>query len=128
MTTTLEGLLLASGKVIRDVLGERQRQLGPLGHTPEHDDKLQPNALVERAISKLHPHPVDRYRIVQACATLIAEIERIDRACLREGAEAAKRDDAIQSCPYRSGDPRANAWREGYLAEADPVQIADVTL
>ena len=119
MTTTLEGLLWASGRVVRDVLGERQRQMGPLGHTPKRDDKLPPNALVERAIAKLHPHPVDRYRIVQACATLIAEIERIDRACLREGAEAAKRDEPIQSCPYSPGDPRTSAWREGYLAMAE---------
>lgn len=96
----------------KDVLAERQRQITYEGWTPEHDDAYQVGVLADAAACYLlNRHnaqgnarnlldtafrylwpwaaswwkPTDRRRdLVKAGALIIAEIERIDRAKLRE--------------------------------------------
>lgn len=91
-------------EAVRDVLAERRRQVEVEGWTPEHDDQ---HAFEEMALAAAcyanadpddppppswpwHPSwwkPRDRRRnLIRAAALLLAEIERIDRAAMAEGA------------------------------------------
>lgn len=91
---------LATTKAARDVLAERQRQIDAEGWTPEHDDEHSMGGLAvaaacyatayeEDPVPSLWPwedswwKPKDRRsNRVRACALLLAEIERLDRAAL----------------------------------------------
>jgi len=85
----------------RDILAERRRQIEAEGWTPEHDDAYASGVLAEAAASyalgafERPDHPPEswpwdqawwkpsedpRRNLVKACALLLAEIERIDRA------------------------------------------------
>jgi len=85
-----------------DVLAERQRQISAEGWTPEHDDEHHGGQLAQAAACyALHTEPVGnigdylrfwpwashwwkpanrRLNLVKACALILAEIERLDRA------------------------------------------------
>lgn len=85
-----------------DVLAERQRQMSVEGWTPAHDDKYQGNELRLAAFCYLRAEcftsgvlpaawpwatgwwkPTDdRRNLIKACALILAEIERLDRAAI----------------------------------------------
>lgn len=72
-------------RAVRDVIDERERLI-KLGYTREIDDGSAKGQLVAFAFQLANPaHNPTRKQIVNAAATLIAEIERLDRAAEREG-------------------------------------------
>ena len=103
-----KGSDVALTQAARDVLAERQRQIEVEGWTPEHDDEHSGGGLAVAAacyatayegdpVPSLWPwedswwKPKDRRsNRVRACALILAEIERLDRAALAaKGADHA---------------------------------------
>lgn len=105
------GWVRASGAA-QDVLAERQRQVTAEGWTPKHDDQYSNGAMADAAgCYALHAHDFSKNEIkdfvpawwpwhaewwkptnprrdlVKAGALILAEIERIDRAADKGGAE-----------------------------------------
>lgn len=97
----------------RDVLAERQRQIGAEGWTPEHDDAYADEQLARAAVCYALPQgnyeipeppefwpwdaawwkPGDRRReLIKAGALILAEIERLDRAAI--ALQSARKVDA----------------------------------
>lgn len=93
------------GEAARDVLVERQRQVNSEGWTPEHDDQHGAADMAHAAACYIFGHmhwspndmrqrwpwahewfkPSNRRRnLVKAGALILAEIERLDRAAMRE--------------------------------------------
>lgn len=90
-------------QIVAELLSERQRQVDEEGWTPEHDDQHTAGELARAAACYAMPprHRLspwawpfaaewwkpgnDRRMLLKACALIIAEIERIDRAALRKG-------------------------------------------
>lgn len=89
----------------RDVLAERQRQIGAEGWTPEHDDAYADEQLARAAVCYALPQgnyeipeppefwpwdaawwkPGERRReLIKAGALILAEIERLDRAAIAQ--------------------------------------------
>lgn len=93
----------------RDVLAERQRQIGVEGWTPEHDDEHDSGEMAIAAAfyamayrsyedgrvrwpwdDKWCKPKSQRHNLVRAGALILAEIERLDRAALASQEGAAK--------------------------------------
>lgn len=90
-----------------DVLAERARQINEKGWTPDHDDKYRHDQLAAAASCYAHPartppgvcptdwpwlsthwKPTDRRSdLVKAAALILADIERLDRAAAKGGAQ-----------------------------------------
>lgn len=66
----------APSKAVRDVLGERQKQIDK-GYTPEHDDQHTPSQIL--SYSGAHWAGVTRSQLVRLAACALAAIERCDR-------------------------------------------------
>lgn len=109
LTAPFAGIVPATAAE-RDVLAERSRQVEGEGWTPEHDDEHADGGLAKAAATyamhgsgtnadwllsywwpwdALWWKPMDQRRsLVKAGALILAEIERLDRAAIAEGARA----------------------------------------